>query len=492
MYEFETTNQGSSSYLVLRLREQDTIDELAVGMLRNNQIHGLLPMVKRWERSSYTLYYTISSLTPLSRCYAVLGVEKRLIQFLQDYCTMIKECEEYLLEPSKLLMDDDYVFVRATTGELFVPYLAVMDPDSHISTDEFFNRFIHNVENYLPPDSKIRPILYEQSFHGMFDPEKLLRSLQGLNGTVLSPQERAPRPVREPPQVVQKPVKAEVKEIYAARDGAARPPLEQPITAPAKQPEAKKKRGFLGFGGGKAEKKQAPAKGRQQAPAPQNIGFDSPFAGSGAGASVSGEQPGSFESPYGKIMPKKASPFGKKPESEKPVVDIPPLASGAPQRQSGAIQEVPPAHPRQGGGQQGGGYTINWSSLDSGVPGGTIQMPEADTGDFGQPGLGAVSSLWLVRRGDKDRVQITHSNFHVGRQRGGDEIVDYAVLTATGYLGSDHAYFQIKDGVFYLVDNNSTNGTWLNGKKLLPSKPYEIKAGDVIKMADVIFDLAEH
>ena len=43
-----------------------------------------------------------------------------------------------------------------------------------------------------------------------------------------------------------------------------------------------------------------------------------------------------------------------------------------------------------------------------------------------------------------------------------------------------HATFYFEDSVWYIADNNSKNGTWLNEKKLEPFKKYELIPGDVI------------
>ena len=72
---------------------------------------------------------------------------------------------------------------------------------------------------------------------------------------------------------------------------------------------------------------------------------------------------------------------------------------------------------------------------------------------------------------------------------GGDRIVDYAVANISGYMGADHAYFLIHNHKFYIVDNNSKNGTWRNKERLQPSKVYLVENGDEIKMADEVFDL---
>lgn len=44
-----------------------------------------------------------------------------------------------------------------------------------------------------------------------------------------------------------------------------------------------------------------------------------------------------------------------------------------------------------------------------------------------------------------------------------------------------------REGAFYITDLKSRNGTWLNGKKLTPKRPYLIKSGDQFKLGKVTF-----
>lgn len=495
MYDFEMISQGGSSYLVLRLNEEDAIDELAVGMMRNNQIPGLLPMAKRWEKGGFAFYYTVSSLTPLSRSYATLGAEKRLKRFLLDYCNLQKECREYLLEPSKLLLDENYIFVRAVTGELLVPYIAVMEPRYNITENDFFNQFVHNVEGHLPPESRIRPILYEQSFRGSFAPEKVLKELSVLDDKAHQcTTERLDKKKEAPAGVQQKKAVVDILPP-SAEQPAEHSKLERPASIiQAESPNEKIKKGFLGFIGSKSEKKPKAEKAAALEKRSQNVGFDSPFA-SAAGVQSTAKKPKAAERPEVIHKQKKSGFLGKK-QPAKPLETVTPKSVSPVQEKEppkkAPWEEQPVLEKAAVGSQQDSGYTVNLSALDSGVSSGTIHMSDEFEGGFSNGFGSAATTLWMVRRGSGERVQVTHSNFHVGRMLGGDEIVDYAVMTSTGYLGADHAYFQIKDGTFYITDNNSTNGTWLNGQKLQPSFSYEVHVGDVLKMADIVFDLTEH
>ena len=396
---------------------------------------------------------------------------------MRDYCALTQNCEEYLLDTEKLLLNEDFVYIKATTGELSVPYVAVMGVDfrEETSISNFFMTLVHKVAQYLPPESRIRPILYEQNFLGTFDPDALLHSLEELEpGSRQRPQQVAPPALESSNRPLPPPAKVERPFVPPVPSASMpKPPVEKVVP-----PSAQSGGSILSslFSGGKAKK-------------PKDVKKEEGKHWFG-GKKAKNQLPENFESPfpipgmssYGAESPVPAGDGVGFPSIEHKSSPMPLLGSrDAPQAQAASAQTP---HSFVGGKP---GYTINWNDMDSGVPGGTVLMPE----NAGKPGdtTDRTPVLWLVHRGDGHREQVTGNNFHVGRKQGYDEIVDYAVMNATGYMGADHAYFQIRDNKFYMIDNNSKNGTWLNEERLQPSVPYELHSGDVVKMADEVFDL---
>ena len=51
-----------------------------------------------------------------------------------------------------------------------------------------------------------------------------------------------------------------------------------------------------------------------------------------------------------------------------------------------------------------------------------------------------------------------------------------------------HAGIVCKDGQYYLIDRNSTNGTWLNGRRLEAGEEAQLEPGDRITLADEELD----
>lgn len=68
------------------------------------------------------------------------------------------------------------------------------------------------------------------------------------------------------------------------------------------------------------------------------------------------------------------------------------------------------------------------------------------------------------------------------------ELVDVQV-TFNDMISRKHCRIERKSGVYYLADEKSANGTYINGFRLEPGQLYQIGKGDIIRMADSEFQL---
>lgn len=509
MYEFTREIQGNVNYLVLRLQPTDVIDDMAMGMLSNNRIQGISPVTKRWEKQSFALYYTVSSLTPLVHCAGIFGDERRLMQLFRSYCQMMMESEEYLLEQGCMLLNQEYVFVRAATGDISVIYLPLLDYHSDATPKAFLNKLIHSAVRELPQDSPLVNVLLRESFQDDFVPAEFLERLDRLNNRSQASQQPSPKPhpqtdVRtSQPQQEEKPAQQFKQE---SRPQVAAPAFQvsrEPKTE-QRQDEPIEKKGLFGFGAKKdANKKKKPKK---EVHLTEEETCDNPFATGGKipprGPVAAQPEPeektvkpehrkagglgalfglGGNKSQNSKWEDSQEQDTGN-PFTQKNSFSV----DAAPQKK---VQPEPIVQPQQSGMRQspaGSGYTIDLGAYSNSGPQATVAMGDG-FGAGGKDQPAGFPVVWLEEKNSGNRVQITHDNFHVGRKLDTDDIVDYAVLTATPYMGSDHCYFVCHGGRMFVVDNNSFNGTWVNGQRITPGTEVPIEQGTVIRMADVTF-----
>lgn len=83
--------------------------------------------------------------------------------------------------------------------------------------------------------------------------------------------------------------------------------------------------------------------------------------------------------------------------------------------------------------------------------------------------------------GVRRRLDFTKPELTVGRVQGND------IVLAKRNVSKQHARLTLKDDQATVVDLNSTNGTWVNGRKI--TSPHPLKHGDKIYIADFILTL---
>jgi len=82
------------------------------------------------------------------------------------------------------------------------------------------------------------------------------------------------------------------------------------------------------------------------------------------------------------------------------------------------------------------------------------------------------------RRMDFDKAEVT-----IGRVQGND------IILPKGNVSKRHSRIVLKDGRFIIVDLKSTNGTYVNGRKI--TSPIVLRPGDKVYIGDYILSVEE-
>src|SRR5215213_6066898 len=85
--------------------------------------------------------------------------------------------------------------------------------------------------------------------------------------------------------------------------------------------------------------------------------------------------------------------------------------------------------------------------------------------------------------GEQRRIVFNKPEVTIGRVQGND------IVLPKGNVSKRHARIVLKDGKFIIVDLKSTNGTYVNGRKI--TSPLVIKDSDKIYIGDFILNVEE-
>src|SRR5262245_55442805 len=85
--------------------------------------------------------------------------------------------------------------------------------------------------------------------------------------------------------------------------------------------------------------------------------------------------------------------------------------------------------------------------------------------------------------GEQRRMEFDKPEVSIGRVQGND------IILPKGNVSKRHSRIVLKDGKFIIVDIKSTNGTYVNGRKI--TSPLVIKENDKIYIGDFILSVED-
>jgi pSer/pThr/pTyr-binding forkhead associated (FHA) protein len=93
--------------------------------------------------------------------------------------------------------------------------------------------------------------------------------------------------------------------------------------------------------------------------------------------------------------------------------------------------------------------------------------------------INAKSSLPRLEVNGQSKT-LSSKTFGIGRDKGNQ------IIIADSKVSRFHALVSFENEVAYIKDTDSANGTYINGKLILPGKKIELKNGDKIKVGTTV------
>lgn len=95
-----------------------------------------------------------------------------------------------------------------------------------------------------------------------------------------------------------------------------------------------------------------------------------------------------------------------------------------------------------------------------------------------------ITYPYLIRKSNFDRTDINKPVFRIGKER---SYVDYFVANNNA-VSRIHADIITRNNCYFVKDENSTNGTYVNGNRLSPNEEVQVFDGDIITFANEEFE----
>lgn len=504
MSAFSYETQGTNTYLVYRVEGTDTIDSMSLGMLTNNSIPGMAPTVFTQMDADKYIKYNVSAKIPVSQFFSGVVNRKRLVGVFSGIVDAMLSAEDYMIDPSMISMDLDYIFADVSTCDTVLICVPVEAFGEAVNLGQFFKNILFSTQfdqtencDYV---AKLMNYLNSTPVLVLNDFKKILSELKNDTATVASQPVAKPQPAPAPAVAAQPVVTKSVVTPPAAPQRAAAQP--QPVAIPS-QPVKPQPAVTTPPQPTKPQAAPVPpaAPPKAEAPKGKKIGmFDllmhyskenaelykaqKAEAKGGQPASAAPSKPSAPPTTFavpgkpnvGFAIPGQPTPAPAPSTPVRPVAQ-PTAPAPAPAAQSvsqpAPIPPMPPAQPAMP-------QTKQTSFGETTVLGGNA-IGETTVLNAAAPMQAASPNL--IRSKNNEKIPLNKPVFRIGKER---SYVDYFIGDNTA-ISRSHANFITRDGVYFVVDTNSTNHTYVNGTMIQSNSEVEIHDGDTIRLANEDF-----
>ena len=134
IFTYET--QGAITYLVCELEPSEQVDTLTLGMLTNNHIVGLAPVLYTEMNGQRYFKYNISAKLTSEQFFGGNVNKQRTLTAFQNILNAICSADEYMIDPNCFSVKPEHVFLNVSSCEaalLCVPIVSDCDINKDVS-----------------------------------------------------------------------------------------------------------------------------------------------------------------------------------------------------------------------------------------------------------------------------------------------------------------------------------------------------------------------
>lgn len=541
-------NQGTTTYLVYKIKENDQIDTMTLGMLTNNKIPGLVPTTfTQMDKDKY-IKFNVSAKVSASQFLSGTVKRKQLLGMFRGITEAMVAAEDYMLDKNDICLNADYIFADVSTCDSLLICLPVKASDGgsplaetaekNEGPVEFFRNimfttrfdrtedcgYVAGIMNYLNTTSVTDMRDMKQILDGL-DRQTTETPLTPVQGQMMaqpsgqsysqSMQQPAGQPFDPAQPFEQVPSFGQAQLFEQSRSDAqdmvavgnvVPMPAGKPVQNPSGTVSPKKAKSTAK----KAEKSN-------QEKQPENPADNTPEMTfmylmqhySKENKAIYDAQKEAKKQKNDKkstkTKEKPASKSDKKSQANANVGFVVPGMDGT------AVPPVQPVAPQP---------KVRAASVQSSQPQPTVtqvppmqaqpqptimqtppmqpQMPVmSETTVLVSPMIGETTVLvngqlpgqnqmipFLIRRKGNEKISLNKPVFRIGKER---SYADYFIGDNTA-ISRSHANIVSRDGEYYLIDTNSINHTFLNGQMIQSNVETKLAHGDTIRLANEDFE----
>lgn len=476
---FAFENQGTHTYLVYTVAEDDTVDSMSLGMLTNNKINGLAQTIFTQMDDTKYIKYDVSAKVSVKEFFSGQVNKKRLIGVFNGIVDAMLSAEDYMIDVNSIILDLEHIYADVSTCETVLVCLPIIsNNDNNINLGVFFKNIMFTTQfdqtencdhvakiiNYLNSSPVFSLNDFKKLLENIGDSASIAQSQQNVVSKTQMQQNQntVQQNAMQQNQVQQAQPQTNIQnqQSFQQRNTPVKPTNNtKNVAVPVQQGNPEKKMSMLNllmhYSKENAEiyKRQKAAKNGGQVQKPIAAVQQQKKQQPQTGFAIPGQQTSVQNSSV-------QSPMQQKPMQQNNNMAV--------NNQQTPYSQAPMP---QGQSMNFGETTVL----------GCGQMGETTV-------LGAVPAAQtrphLIREKNNEKIELNKPVFRIGKEK---SYVDYFIGDNSA-ISRSHANIISRDGEYFAVDTNSTNHTYVNGQMIQSNVETKIVHGTKIKLGNENFE----
>ena len=144
-FSYET--QGAITYLVCELEASEQLDNLTLGMLTNNHIAGLAPILYTEMNGQRYLKYNVSAKLSSKQFFCATMNKQRTLAAFGNILNAVCSADEYMIDQNCFTLQPEYVYINVSNCETAMVCLPVVtDKDINAEIASFFKNVLSTTQ----------------------------------------------------------------------------------------------------------------------------------------------------------------------------------------------------------------------------------------------------------------------------------------------------------------------------------------------------------
>ncbi len=197
MITFKTETEGFETYRVCEIEENEALDTVAIGMLRNNHIKGLASLAYSRMNDKRALRYNVSSKISLKQFFMGRVDKKRFLTVVRNIVGAVDILTDYMMDKNQLITDKSEIYVNVGTLDVEMLYCPLLKENKELDLTTLVKSLITETEFEKNDGEYVAELINFLNRPGGFAPAELKEYIDTLLGKPVVKRNADPAPVME-------------------------------------------------------------------------------------------------------------------------------------------------------------------------------------------------------------------------------------------------------------------------------------------------------